>query len=126
MRYVEDRMRLGATLALAACIALVGCKNGSAKKLEGRWRGIKATGVAQEQVGAANLFASTMELDFHGDEVSVHVGNDKQSTRFQVVQDDKKTVVIDADHAEETFTFADDKTMDWSVLPGRTIEFQKE
>ena len=126
MRYVEDRMRLGHALALAALLAASACKGGSAKKLEGRWRGIKATGVAADQVGAANLFASTMELDFHGDEVSVHVGSDKQSTHFRVVQDDKSQVVISADASQETFTFVDDKTIDWAVTPGKMIEFQRE
>jgi hypothetical protein len=129
MRYVERDMKLGLALALAAslaALALSGCKSSSAKKLEGRWHGIKATGVTADQRGAANLFASTMELEFHGNQVSVHVGNDRQSTRFQVVQDAKSSVVIAADGARETFTFHDDRTMDWAVQPGKTIEFQKE
>lgn len=126
MRYAERGMRTTLTLTLLSCVALAGCSGKSAKKLEGRWHGVKATGVAADQVGAANLFASTLELDFHGDRVSVLLGNDKQTTRFKVVQDDKKSVVLDADAARETFTFVDDKTMSWTVAPGQTIQFVKE
>lgn len=118
---------------VASCVAsvvVVGCKTSSAKKLEGRWRGIKATGVATEQIPAANLFASTMELDFHGDQVSVHVGSDKQSGHFRVVEDGKTQVVLfteqDGPADKQTFVFNDDKTMSWSVESGRTIQFQKE
>lgn len=116
------------TLSIAA-MALA-CKGGSAAKLEGRWRGIKATGVASEQAKTANLFASSMELDFHGDQVAVHTGSEKQSARFRVVRDDKTSVTIATDQDGpddlQTFTFTDDKTISWAVMPGKTILFQKE
>ncbi|HEY1959852.1 MAG TPA: hypothetical protein VGH28_29795 [Polyangiaceae bacterium] len=119
-------------LVAAACLAVlaIGCKSSGAKKLEGSWRGIKATNVAPEQVSAANLFASTMELEFHGEQVSVHVGGDKQSGHFRVVQDDKSHVVLytdqDGPSDPQTFTFKDDHTIDWAVDGARGIEFQKE
>lgn len=105
-------------------------KGGSAAKLEGRWRGVKASGVASDQVGAANLFASTMELEFKGDVVSVHTGSDKQSAKFKIVSDDKKSVVLTTDQDgpddKQTFTFVDDRTLDWAVMPGKTIQFARE
>ena len=117
-------------LALAAATMLVACKSGSAAKLEGRWRGIKATGVASDQLGSANLFASTMELEFKGEQVSVHTGGDKQSARYKVVKDEKTQVTITTDQDgqddPQVFTFTDDHTMNWAVAPGKAIQFQKE
>jgi hypothetical protein len=125
---MTTRRVLALTLSIAALVAA--CKSGSAAKLEGRWRGIKATGVAGDQVGDANLFASTMELEFHGDQVVVHMGSEKQSARFRVVRDDKKAVTIATDQDgpddAQTFTFADERTMSWAVVSGKTILFQRE
>lgn len=104
MRYVERSMnRVTRRLVLlVAMVVLVACNKGSAPKLEGRWRGVKASGVPAEQVGTANLFASTMELEFKGDVVSVHTGSEKQSGKFKVVSDDKKAVVIVTDQTGPT------------------------
>ncbi len=117
-------------LALPLAALALSCKGGSAAKLEGKWRGIKATGVPAEQVQAANLFASTMELEFKGEQVSVHTGSEKQSARFRVVREDKTSVTLATDQDGpddlQTFTFADDKTISWAVAPGKTILFQKE
>lgn len=124
--------RLGTALA-ASCLAAVlatGCKSSGSKKLEGRWRGIRATGVAPAQLQAANLFASTMELEFHGQQVSVHVGSEKQSGHFRVVEDGKSQVVLFTDEdgpgEKQTFSFTGDTTLQWTVEPGKAIEFQKE
>jgi len=119
------------TLACAAIlVGIVACNKASAPKLEGRWRGIKAIGIDAEQVGAANLFASTMELEFKGDVVSVHTGSDKQSAKFKVASDENKKVVITTDQDgpddKQTLTFVDDKTLDWTLAPGKAIEFSKE
>jgi hypothetical protein len=115
---------------MVALMLMGACNKGSAAKLEGRWRGIKATGVPSEQVQAANLFASKMELDFKGDQVSVHDGDDKQSARFHVVRDDKNEVVIatdlDGPDDKQTFTFTDDHTLDWTIVPGKKIQFGRE
>ena len=117
-------------LVLAIAFAMTACNKGSAAKLEGRWRGIKAMGVPDAQIGAANLFASAMELEFKGDQVSVHTGSDKQSAHFKVVKDEKTQVTIttDQDGADDpqVFAFTDDHTMNWAIAPGRTIQFQKE
>ena len=117
-------------LGLAVITTLVACKGGSGAKLEGHWRGIKATGVPADQVGAANLFASAMELEFKGEQVSVHTGSDKQSARFKIVKDDKTAVTITTDQDgpddPQIFTFMDDHTMTWAIAPGKSIQFQKE
>jgi hypothetical protein len=128
MLRVVSPLTVGRVALLLLCAA--GCNKGNAPKLEGRWRGIKATGVTPDQLTAANLFASKMELEFHGALVSVHNGDDKQSSPFHVVSDDKGTVVIaaDADGAQsrEAFTFTDDKTIDWAIGPSKTIQFVHE
>jgi hypothetical protein len=129
MEYADDRMDRRVAFALVSMIA-VGCNKGSAAKLEGRWRGVKATGVTSDQISAANLFASKMELEFHGEQVSVHTGDEKQSSHFKVARDDKGTVVIitDADGPgdPQTFTLADEKTLDWAITPDKTIQFGRE
>lgn len=110
--------------------ALAGCKKGGAARLEGHWRGIKATGVPSEQLPSANLFAAGMELDFHNEQVSVHTGSEKQSGKFRVVAEDKSSVTIVTDQDgmgdQQTFVFTDDKTMDWNVMPGKTIQFVRQ
>jgi hypothetical protein len=116
--------------ALLVAMLFTACNKGSAAKLEGRWHGIKATGVTSDELKDANLFAAKLELDFHGDQVSVHNGDDKQSSHFKVVSDEKGTVVImtDADGPtdKQTFNLTDDKTLEWAVAPGKTIQFGKE
>lgn len=116
-------------LGLVVATMLTACK-GSGPKLEGRWRGIKAVGVPADQLGAANLFASTMELEFKGEQVSVHTGSDKQSAKFKIVKDDKTQVTITTDQDgpddPQVFTFTDDHTMTWAIAPGKSIQFQKE
>ena len=121
------RLILGAGFIVLVATA---CKGGSGAKLEGRWRGIKATGVPADQLTAANLFASAMELQFKGDQVSVHTGSDKQSAHYKIVKDDKTQVTITTDQDgqddPQVFTFTDDHTMTWAIAPGKSIQFQKE
>jgi hypothetical protein len=123
-------MRRLVLVLAAGAMMLAACKGGSGAKLEGRWRGIKASGVASSEVGAANLFASAMELEFKGEQVSVHTGSDKQSAHFKIVKDDKTQVTLTTDQDgpddPQVFTFVDDHTMTWAIAPGKTIQFQKE
>jgi len=117
-------------LGLVVAVMLAACKGGSGAKLEGRWRGIKAIGVPADQLGPANLFASAMELEFKGEQVSVHTGSDKQSARYKIVKDEKTQVTLTTDQDgpddPQVFTFVDDHTMTWAVAPGKSIQFQKE
>lgn len=121
---------LRSVVLAAIFLSLAACNKGNAPKLEGRWRGVKATGVSSDQVTAANLFASTMELEFKGDVVAVHTGGEKQSGKFKVLSDDKKGLVLvtdeDGPDDKQTFMFVDDHTIDWTVMPGKTIQFSKE
>jgi hypothetical protein len=120
-------------LALAASCALLvaSCGRGGPSRLEGHWRGVRAEGVAGEaQEGAANAFATAMELDVKGDSITVSTGKDRQSGRFRIVREDKATLVLttekDGPDEPQTFTFVDAKTMKWAVLEGRTIVFVKD
>ncbi len=126
-------MRKAALVAVGVLLLLapaMGCKKAGAARLEGHWRGIKASGVASEQVPSANLFAAGMELDFHNEQVSVHTGSEKQSGKFRVVKEDKSSVTIvtdqDGPDDRQTFVFTDDRTMEWAVLPGKTIQFVRQ
>ncbi len=130
MMRVRMRRAALAILAVSVVAAASGCKKAGGARLEGHWRGIKATGVPGEQVPSANLFAAGMELDFHNEQVSVHTGSEKQSGKFRVVKEDKTSVTIvtdqDGPDDRQTFVFSDDKTMEWAVLPGKTIQFVRQ
>ncbi len=71
-----------------------------------------------------------MELDFKGDKVSVQNGHDKQTGRYKIVKEDKTTfsLVTDGDGTadEQKFTFDSDREISWTVVPGKTIQFQKQ
>ncbi len=120
---------------LAAAILLVasGCKHPGSQKLEGRWKGTKADGVATEQQINANVFASGTEIIARGDQIAVTTPAAKplQAT-YTVDSEDKNSVTIHTDKdgpaQRETFTFTDDgNTMTWKVDPGsgRTLTFTR-
>lgn len=123
-------MRRSIVLVLCLAVAVAGCRKSAAQRLEGHWRGVKATGVSPDAQSAANLYASQMELDFKGDKVSVQNGHEKQSGKFKIVSEDKTsfTLVTDGDGTadEQKFTIDSDKEISWAVLPGKTIQFQKQ
>jgi hypothetical protein len=123
-------MRFRAVATLALFILLASCKKGGQARLQGHWKGIKAVGVSDTVLSSANLYAAQMELDFKDDKVKVVSGSDTQSGRFKIVREDKTSVVLTTDGDgptdEQTFTFDDEKTMRWSVMPGKTIQFQKQ
>jgi hypothetical protein len=118
--------------ATALALLLVGfcaCRSGSAR-LEGKWKGRSAEGVAAESQSAASSFASDTEIDVRGDAITVITPRDKQSGTYKVVKEDKTqvTIVTDKDGPTDaqTFTFLGDKTMRWSVVDGKTITFTRE
>lgn len=123
-------MRLRAFATLALLVLLASCRKGGQARLEGHWKGIKATGVDNTVLSSANLYAANLELDFKGDKVKVQNGSETQSGRYKIVREDKTTVVLTTDGDgptdEQTFTFDDEKTMRWTVLSGKTIQFQKQ
>ena len=116
---------LGAILSVAAA-----CHGDGAARLQGKWRGVRAEGVAADTVAAANAFATATEMDVKGDAITVTTPKDKQSGRYKVVKQDKTMLVIttDKDGADDpqTFTFVDDKTVRWAVLDGKSILFAKQ
>jgi hypothetical protein len=108
---------------------LAGCSHGSAR-LAGHWRGVRAEGVPPAVDDAANGFAGKMQLDFSGNDITVTTASGKDSAHYKVVSEDKSTTVIatdkDGTSEPQTFTFVDDKTMRWQVIPGKAVVFNKE
>ncbi len=123
------RRRAAATALALFVMGLCACRSGS-RRLEGKWKGRSAEGVAPEAASAASSFVSDTEIDVHGDAITVITARDKQTGTYKVVKEDKSqvTIVTDKDGPTDaqTFTFLDDKTMRWSVVDGKTITFTRE
>jgi hypothetical protein len=120
-------------LRIALALALVGlcaCSHKGSARLEGRWKGTRADGVAPELQSAANAFATQTEIDVRGDAISVTTPKEKQTGTYKVVKEDKGAVTIvtdkDGPNDAQVFTFVDDKTMRWTVLEGKTITFARQ
>lgn len=127
---VRLRVAVATSLAFAALVALPACKKSGAARLEGHWRGAKVDGVPPQQQTAANVFAAQTEITVKGDAISMSTPTTgKVTSKFKVVKDDKKTVVIvtDADgpKSEESFTFDDDETIEWRLAEGKVVTFRK-
>ena len=121
----------------AACVLAVlaisasGCRAPAASpRLEGRWIGIRAEGVSPEARSAANVFATSTELEFRRNEITVATAKQTQSGRYQLVREDPNAVVIatdlDGPAHPQTFIFAGDETMRWVLPEGKAIVFAKE
>ena len=110
-------------------LLVASCNHGSTR-LAGHWRGVRAEGVPPTADDAANAFAGRMQLDVSGDTITVTAASGKQSDKYKVVSEDKSTTVIttakDGAANPQTFTFVDDKTMRWQVVPGKAVVFNKE
>ncbi len=123
-------MRAVAILLVGGASLGAGCRHAGPSRLEGHWRGVRAEGVLPEAQAAANAFAAGVELDVRGDSITVSTPKDKQSGRFHVVREDKNRLVLttekDGPDEPQSFTFADTKTMKWSVLEGKTIVFVRQ
>jgi hypothetical protein len=119
-----------APLLAVLALGLLACGGGGSKRLQGKWHGLRAEGVAVASQAAANTFATGMTLEVSGDSITVTTPHDKQSGRYKVVKEDKSTLVLttDKDGAKEpqTFTFVDDKTVKWLVMDGELIVFGKQ
>jgi len=115
--------------ALVLLLASLSACHSGAARLEGKWKGLRAEGVAPEAQAAASAFVSDTEIDIHGDAITVTTPRDKQSGTYKIVKEDKSqvTIVTDKDGPSDaqTFTFLDDKTMRWSVVDGKTITFTR-
>ena len=119
-----------APLLAALALGLLACGGGGSKRLQGKWHGLRAEGVAVASQAAANAFATGMTLDVSGDSITVTTPHDKQSGRYKVVREDKATLVLTTDKdgpkEPQTFTFVDDKTIKWLVMDGEQIVLGKQ
>jgi hypothetical protein len=117
-------------LVLVLAVAAAGCRPTGAARLEGKWRGLRAEGVAPETQASANAFAAQMEIDVKGENISVATAAGKLDSKFRVVKEDKSSLVIvtDKDGADDkqTFTFVDERTMKWQAFEGKTIIFARK
>jgi hypothetical protein len=119
-----------APLLAALVLGVLACGGGGSKRLQGKWHGLRAEGVAVASQAAANAFATGMTLEVSGDSITVTTPHDKQSGRYKVVKEDKSTLVLTTDKdgpkEPQTFTFVDDKTLKWLVLDGEILVFGKQ
>ncbi len=108
---------------------LAGCSHGSAR-LAGHWRGVRAEGAPPNVASAAEAFAGKMQIDVSSDIITVTSPSGKDSGHYKLVSEDKTTTIITTDKDgpsdPQTFTFVDDKTMRWQVVPGKAVVFNKE
>jgi len=120
-----------AGLVLLFAPAVAGCGKSGAARLAGHWRGTKVEGVTPDQQQAANDFALQTEILATPDAISVTTpGKGKITSRFKVVREDKKSLVIvtdsDGPKDEQTFTFDDERSMKWRVVEGKLMTFERE
>jgi len=119
-----------ASLLAALALGLLACGGGGSKRLQGKWHGLRAEGVAVASQASANSFATGMTLEVSGDSITVTTPHDKQAGRYKVVREDKSTLVLTTDKdgpkEPQTFTFVDDKTVKWLVMDGELIVFGKQ
>jgi hypothetical protein len=128
-----------AWLAVPSCLAAAACHApASSDRLEGRWSGVRAEGVSAEAVARATAFATSTELEFRRNEITVTTSKETQSGRYQLVREDPSSVVIatdlDGPAHPQTFVFAGDEsmgemmaeTMRWVLPEGKAIVFVKE
>jgi hypothetical protein len=118
------------TLACALVTGLMACHKVGSPRLEGKWRGGKADGVLPAAQANATQFALDTELEFSGENIIVRTTNAKQSAKYKVVREDKRSIIIETDRDgpsdPQTFTFDDERSMRWQILPGKTLSFVKE
>jgi hypothetical protein len=126
------RARRRNVLVLALLLAgAAACKHSGSAKLEGRWRGTRAEGVAPAVQEQANTFATQTEIVAKGNAITITTPAAKpQSATFTVDDENKTTLVVHTDKDgpanKETFSFADEgRTMTWRLGEGRTIVFTK-
>jgi hypothetical protein len=118
------------TLVGALVTSQMACHKVGSPRLEGKWRGGKAEGVLPNAQANATQFALDTELEFTGENITVHTADSKQSAKYKVVREDKRSIIIETDRDgpadPQTFTFDDERTMRWQILPGKTVSFIKE
>jgi hypothetical protein len=123
--------KLVLAVAITALASTAGCKAQGSARLEGRWRGTRAEGVAAANQDAANAFATQTEIVARGNVLTVSTPQAKNQQSTYVVDDENKTTVVvhtdkDGPTSRETFAVTEEgKTMAWRLGDGRSIVFQK-
>jgi hypothetical protein len=109
---------------------LTACGGKGSSRLEGRWRGVRAEGVAPEAQNSADDFAKATSLEFKDDTLTMKSPKQSQTDRYRVEREDKVSIVIvttkDGVGDPQTFMFSDAKTFKWNVQSGRSIVFAKQ
>ena len=116
-------------LVLAVVFVIAGCKHPGSQKLEGRWLGQKAEGIAETAQTAANAFAQGTEIIAQGNQITIRTPAGRNPVATYVVdKEDATTLVIhtDKDGSTETFTFNEKADMMiWRIDAQRSITFRK-
>lgn len=121
----------GACVAALAALPTLACRApASSDRLQGRWVGIRAEGVAPDALPPANAFATSTVLEFQRNELTVTTSKETRAGRYQLVREDPSAVVIatdlDGPTHPQTFVVAGDDTIRWVLPEGKAIVFAKE
>lgn len=112
------------------CFVLMACGSKGSPRLEGKWLGVRVTGTSDGQQEAADEFAHGTVLEFRADAVAIRTPKGVQVGRYKVVREDKGSLVImtDKDGSDEahTFSFEDQKTLVWQILPSHAVVLSKQ
>ena len=95
------------------------------QKLEGRWKGTRATGVPETAQVSANSFATNSEIIAQGNQITFNTPGGRQPpANFTVDKEDATTVVVrtDRDGKPETFTFNDKADEMENITNGTKME----
>lgn len=116
-------------LLCALAFASVACHNDRSTRLEGRWRGLYAEGVAPDAQARANAFARSVEIVAHGREVTLSYPGTTVSGHVRLVHVEKHEIglVADKDGLGEIdrFTFQGERTARWVMAPGQSIVLER-
>src|SRR2546428_13983270 len=82
-------MRIRGAFALALiAVAVAGCRKGS-PRLEGQWKGTRVVGVDPGVQSQADKFATSLEVDFKGDQITMITPTGTAQSKYKVVKEDK-------------------------------------
>jgi hypothetical protein len=129
----ETRWRPGGFIMVLAMMAVstgpMACKRHGSTKLEGRWHGERADGLAESVMDAGNAFAMGTELVAQGNLVTIHTpASQGEPVSYRVEREDGTTLVIrmEPDGAVETFTFSTQgDVLVWSLDEHRAMTFRR-
>jgi hypothetical protein len=122
---MRARAACGVALTTVACRIPL-----SSERLEGHWIGVRAEGVTAEALPAANSFATSTELEFHRNEITVTASKETHYGHYKLVRDEPTSVAITTDRDgpthPQTFVFVGDDTLRWALADGKWIVFARQ